>query len=243
MESDVFSVVEEDLGYFKLFASEILDGQEEQIFLAHKLDKSLRMAAKKLIYMTNCGELEADIKAVIDRILGESGQMFELRKLGRSSYLRFRALKEVIEALIYNQVAPFIFDGVPEPALHSLGKTLVKVGDREKEIFSHPELAGSWAQAYAEAIGEISKGIRKLASKVMWESDSAKCEEMLAVCRRGHDVAEQILSVCDELSVGYEHLIDKFFRRMISVMEGSVLYIAELTSKLQLAKVILSTNK
>lgn len=229
---DIIIALQEDLAYFGVRAEDVFSSQKQQIELAYELDNVIRSLAKQLIQFCNSGAGRDDVQTVHEGLITNCARIFRLRRLGRSSAIRFRALKEAIEALIYEQAAGYIFFGSYKPSLASI--MAIKLGERPQDTFGCEELTGSWVMALVEAVGEISKGLRTYLAQEKWEDNPDRCDELLAMSRRALTICQILMEECEKIGAKYSHLIDKFLRRLVTIMNGSILYITDRINSLQL---------
>lgn len=233
---------------FCVKAREVFDGQKKAIERAFALRDLCCALSKELIHCMNLGD-DCDAEFVVSEQQRVSQELYDacveisqIRKLGRSSYLRFIALQEAVEAFAYQIYAKYIFDGSLDDNIPSLERLFsMSYTDnsgfepRRVAIFSHTELCGSIVKGLLEVVGEIHKGITSRLASSDYYSTPEKLEQGLKMCQRGIAVANLILrGNCELLADTYSHQIDKFVRRTVHVMNGSVLGLQDKIIKFQL---------
>jgi|SRR3989344_8644303 len=232
----------EDLAFVTLEIEKHLTHQREKVAKARELDPILRRLSKQAINYLNAGRDE-EAERTYQELLAVVADMFAIRGLARQSYLRFRALKEVIEALLYKQVRRYIYEGGEEPAISSIRKldftvnyASKKTGQLEKnikKIFSEEEMDISMIEAMAETCGEISKGLNFDMAMADWQTNPELQDKYLAVGRRALNISGRIISECDDLAAKYSELFDKFFRFLLVRMGDTMEHVKTRISTIQ----------
>lgn len=231
MKTIELSFFEEELACFEKRAAEILDEQKNEVAIARDLDANIRCAAKVISTMVNAREERSEQFAdVYTKFLDDCYEIFRLRHLARSSYLMFSAEKEAIEALMHYQAMLFVFGSQPAPSLDAILE--LAFGERGEKIFDHPKMTASVAMGMLEAVGEISKGMRSVATHEKPRTPEEH-KEMLGMFLKAEAVARRIVSSAERIAPRYEKQIDKFYRPMIQRMEGSMRYLSDTIDRLE----------